>query len=87
MFSFMNSIFSNGELGIDLSVATTPPYTDGRTLNDNGAGDSGPNNLQNFPVILVAGIDANNDLIVNYFVDSELVNSGCKYVICFIVCT
>jgi hypothetical protein len=39
-----NSIFSNGGLGIDLNE-------DGVTLNDPGDTDSGPNGLQNFPVL------------------------------------
>ena len=39
-----NSIFSNGELGIDLG-------RDGVSANDLGDTDSGPNNLQNSPVI------------------------------------
>ena len=39
-----NSIFSNGGLGIDLGE-------DGVTPNDLGDRDTGPNNLQNFPVI------------------------------------
>ena len=39
-----NSIVFNGGLGIDLGVT-------GVTPNDVGDGDTGPNNLQNFPVI------------------------------------
>jgi parallel beta-helix repeat protein len=39
-----NSIFSNGELGIDLGI-------DGPNTNDLGDGDTGANNLQNKPVI------------------------------------
>ena len=39
-----NSIFSNGGLGIDLNL-------DGVTPNDSSDPDTGPNNLQNFPVI------------------------------------
>src|SRR5262245_26392297 len=42
-----NSIHSNGGLGIDLQG-------DGVTLNDPGDTDSGPNGLQNFPVLGVA---------------------------------
>ncbi len=43
-----NSIFSNGGLGIDLS----PDFEgDGPTANDPGDSDTGPNNLQNKPVI------------------------------------
>jgi murein DD-endopeptidase MepM/ murein hydrolase activator NlpD len=42
-----NSIYSNTELGIDLgSTGVTP--------NDLGDADTGPNNLQNFPVVLLA---------------------------------
>ncbi len=39
-----NSIFSNGDLGIDLGA-------DGVTANDTDDTDTGPNNLQNFPVL------------------------------------
>lgn len=42
-----NSIFSNGDLGIDLGF-------DGVTANDACDADAGPNNLQNFPVITSA---------------------------------
>jgi hypothetical protein len=42
-----NRIFDNGDLGIDLDA-------DGVTANDSGDLDTGPNNLQNFPVITSA---------------------------------
>jgi len=43
-----NSIHHNGRMGIDLSVAS---YVDGVTANDLGDADSGPNLLQNYPVL------------------------------------
>ncbi len=43
-----NSIFSNGQLGINLRGAELPTRV---TLNDIGDPDIGPNNLQNFPVL------------------------------------
>jgi CSLREA domain-containing protein len=43
-----NSIFNNGGLGIDLAIDLAGS---GVTDNDAGDGDSGPNNLQNYPVL------------------------------------
>jgi hypothetical protein len=51
-----NSIFSNGGLGIDLA-------SDSVTPNDAGDTDSGPNNLQNFPVLTSATIASGNTLL------------------------
>ena len=43
----LNQIFLNGQLAIDI-------YPDGVTPNDAGDGDTGPNNVQNFPVLTSA---------------------------------
>ena len=47
-----NRIFDNGQLGINLRPAGEPPNT--VTPNDPDDPDTGPNALQNFPVITVA---------------------------------
>ena len=57
-----NSIHSNGQLGIDLG-------NDGPTINDGGDGDTGPNNLLNYPVIDSAVI-APPWITVNYTIDA-----------------
>ncbi|HET9711103.1 MAG TPA: Calx-beta domain-containing protein, partial [Pyrinomonadaceae bacterium] len=46
-----NAIFSNGALGIDLGNNTFPQNANGVTPNDPNDPDTGPNNLQNFPVL------------------------------------
>ena len=46
-----NSIFSNTSLGIDLSTNLFPSPGDGVTINDPSDNDSGPNDLQNYPVL------------------------------------
>jgi CSLREA domain-containing protein len=54
-----NRIYSNVGLGIDLTASgqqIDPP--DGVTPNDLGDGDGGPNNLQNYPVLTSAFVDA-----------------------------
>ncbi|MEO6970343.1 MAG: hypothetical protein ABI217_05570 [Chthoniobacterales bacterium] len=73
-----NSIFSNGGLGIDLGG-------NGVTPNDTGDGDTGPNNLQNFPIITsatIAGGSANisgtlNSTASTQFTLDFFVNAAC----------
>jgi len=57
-----NSIFSNGGLGIDLGG-------DGVTPNDPGDTDTGPNNLQNFPV-LTSALVSSGKLVVKGTIDT-----------------
>jgi parallel beta-helix repeat protein len=57
-----NSIFSNGGLGIDLGF-------DGVTPNDPDDSDTGPNNLQNFPVLTSALVSA-GQLVVQGTIDT-----------------
>ena len=65
-----NKIFSNKGLGIDLR-------DDGVTPNDHGDGDSGPNNLQNFPVITSA-TRLSSSIVVKGTLDSK---PGTSYII------
>ena len=65
---------ANTGLGINLG-------TDGVTPNDSGDSDTGPNNLQNFPVIQVAAFDTQTisgtlDSSVNGPFTIELFNNG-----------
>jgi Calx-beta domain/Domain of unknown function (DUF4214) len=53
-----NSISANGLLGIDLN-------SNGATKNDLGDGDSGANNLQNYPVLSSASLISNGLTFVN----------------------
>ena len=55
-----NSIYNNGDLGIDL-VEVRGTAGDGLTENDNSDGDNGANTLQNFPEITNVLIADNND--------------------------
>ena len=62
-----NSTFSNGDLGIDLN-------TNGFTPNDVDDSDTGPNNLQNFPVFASVVLNGAN-LDITYSVPSIAPNS------------
>jgi hypothetical protein len=68
-----NSIYSNNGLGIDLGGVSVTGG-DGATPNDSGDADTGPNNLQNFPVISYATRDAGK-LKVTYSDPSDPANS------------
>ncbi len=54
-----NSIYANGGLGISLSGGSIP------TPNDAGDADTGPNNLQNYPVISAVTISPNTTVHVS----------------------
>jgi hypothetical protein len=63
-----NSIYQNGDQGIDLS-----PY--GVAANDPDDADTGPNKLQNFPVMSSAVLSGGTTLTIGYSVPSATVNS------------
>jgi Domain of unknown function (DUF4347)/Bacterial pre-peptidase C-terminal domain len=63
-----NSIFSNADLGIDL-------FANGLTTNDSGDGDTGANNLQNFPEFSTLTKSGSN-LNITYKVPSTTTNSA-----------
>ncbi len=63
-----NSLCANGDQSIDLGDNVITP-------NDPGDGDTGTNNLQNFPVI-TSVVDVGGALEVTYRVDSATSNSA-----------
>ena len=64
-----NSIHENTGLGIDL----TPGGVTGVTANDPGDGDSGPNDLLNFPVITSA-VESGGSVTVTFELDTPVGN-------------
>ncbi|MFB2836579.1 Calx-beta domain-containing protein [Floridanema evergladense] len=59
-----NAIFSNARLGLDLdSLAVNFSQNNGVTQNDFGDSDTGPNNLQNFPVLTSASSNSNSTTV------------------------
>jgi hypothetical protein len=63
-----NSVFSNGKLGIDLTGGTQDAA--GNTANDPGDVDSGPNGLQNKPLITSAKKNATGKTLIKGKVNS-----------------
>ncbi|HVF10009.1 MAG TPA: hypothetical protein VNA16_04355, partial [Abditibacteriaceae bacterium] len=59
-----NTIYSNGGLGINLQPDGEAAGT--VTLNDPGDGDSGPNNLQNFPTLNSVTVESSTTIIKGY---------------------
>lgn len=64
-----NRIYTNGLLGIDLG-------DNGVTANDSGDGDSGPNNLLNFPLINYANPVGTSQLAYSLTLDAPAAASG-----------
>ena len=65
-----NSIFDNGNLGIDL-------HTNGPTANDNGDGDGGANERLNYPVI--GAVRANGTVTLEYDITLDVPAHGQGY--------
>ncbi len=66
-----NSIFANQAMGIDL-------FPQGPTPNDNGDGDTGPNNLMNFPdIISFYNIPSTTNWIISGTLNNSTPN-GCR---------
>ncbi|HNB53427.1 MAG TPA: CSLREA domain-containing protein, partial [Anaerolineales bacterium] len=63
-----NSIYNNGGLGIEIFGIL------GQESNDPLDGDTGPNNLQNYPVLTAATVAGN--LTIDFSVDSQVGNSA-----------
>lgn len=62
-----NSIFANGELGIDLNFSTnTSTAGDGVSLNDLNDADAGANGLLNFPILKTATISGSNLILTGF---------------------
>lgn len=65
-----NQIFANDSLGIDLVGGDED--ADGRTANDDGDGDDGPNRLQNFPDLQSSSYNPDaEEVTVTYLVPSD----------------
>ena len=76
--SILSNSMSNTNMEVNLLVDLDGDSIDddgGPTSNDGNGPDSGPNNLQNFPVLDAALIDADDDLVIEYRVDSASGNS------------
>jgi len=70
-----NAIHSNGGLGINLSASE--PFLSTPTLNDSPAAldaDTGPNRLQNYPVITSATINGSGGIDIAFTLDSAASN-------------
>ncbi len=66
---YANSIFGNGDLGVDLGG-------DGVTANDSGDGDTGPNDLLNFPVINTITASGSTSVMYNVNLDVPANTNG-----------